>query len=83
MEQIKLIQAKADAAHVTAEAGNASRELTEALAEYGRLDAELKKARAKADELVAAARQVLLDAGKEDEEAQELIQVTIFSRRYF
>jgi chemotaxis regulatin CheY-phosphate phosphatase CheZ len=73
--KMKSIQADADAAQVVAESGAASQQLHEALVELGRLDDELKKAKERASELIAAAQKQLSDAGKDEQEAADLLRV--------
>lgn len=77
MAKMKSIQADADAALVVAECSAASQQLHEALSELGRIDDELKKAKERASELIAAAQRQLADAGKDQDEAAELLRVHI------
>lgn len=76
--KIKCIQAEADVFQVNAEAGAASQEFYESLAEYEGLDREMVAAKTKAEELIAAARKHLAEAGKSEEESLQLCQVTFY-----
>lgn len=76
--KIKVIQATSDYNHVTAEAGNASRDYNDAMNEYSRLDEEWKKATEKAKEVFRALQTVLGEAGKTEEDLRALINVSLF-----
>jgi len=75
VHKIKLIQAEADHIQVQAEAGNVSREMNDAMAEFASLDERNNAAKARANELVKVATKNLADAGKSEEETTELLNV--------
>ena len=75
--KIKVIQAKSDYNHVTAEAGNASRDYNDAMNEYSRLDEEWKKATEKAKEVFRALQIILEETGKTEEDLRALIDVCL------
>jgi hypothetical protein len=75
VHKIKLIQAEADHIQVQAEAGNVSREMNDAMAEFATLDERSNAAKTKANELSKVATKNLTDAGKSEEETAELLNV--------
>lgn len=73
--KMKCIQAEADQSKVTAEAGNASQELEEAIIQYRVCDEKTKAASAIAKQLMKEIQKNLFDLGKTPEEGQALIAV--------
>jgi chemotaxis regulatin CheY-phosphate phosphatase CheZ len=75
VRKIMSIQADADKTKVMEEAGEASRELSDAMAELGRLDTEVKEAKVNAQALIGVAKGCLEKAGRSREEIEDMIQV--------
>lgn len=71
-----MIQAEADHIHVQAEAGNVSREMNDAMAEFASLDERNNAAKAKVNEFVKIVKKNLADAGKSEAETTVLLNVS-------
>lgn len=73
--KIRALQADADVQLVTAEAGQASQELADALDEYRRISEECDKLKQEAKDLNAAFNAYMYEKGKSAEDVAELIAV--------
>jgi len=73
--KIKYIQAEADSTKMMADAGAASKEYHDTMAELGRLDDEVKAAKEKAKKLITAAQKYIAESGKDETEAKRFIEV--------
>ena len=73
--KIKYIQAEADSTKMMADAGAASKEYHDAMAEVTRLDDQVKVAREKAKKLITAAQKYIAESGKDETEAKRFIEV--------